>query len=110
MQRSDRARARLAATAAPASLGLAPARWRPPTRRPRCRWRRNTATPIRHGYKQPADRLDRDVALAALAQAEDNLTLPRDLGTALTDQRAAADTARRSVALSHPHYREGAVG
>jgi hypothetical protein len=50
------------------------------------------------------------VALAALAQAEDNLTLPRDLGTALTDQRAAADTARRSAALSHPHYREGAVG
>lgn len=58
---------------------------------------------------QPADRLDRDVALAALAQAEDNLTLLRDLGT-LTDQRAAADTARRPIALSHPHYRESAVG
>ena len=52
----------------------------------------------------------RGVALAAFAQVEDNLTLLRDLGTALVDQRAAADAAQRSVDLSLNRYREGAVG
>ncbi len=52
----------------------------------------------------------RGVALAAFAQVEDNLTLLRDLGTALVDQRAAAAAAQRSVDLSLNRYREGAVG
>lgn len=52
----------------------------------------------------------RDVVLNAFAQVEDNLTLLRDLGTALDDQRAAADAAQRSVDLSMNRYREGAVG
>ncbi|MGN6478813.1 efflux transporter outer membrane subunit [Luteibacter sp.] len=52
----------------------------------------------------------RDVVLNAFAQVEDNLTLLRDLGNALTDQRAAADAAQRSVDLSLDRYREGAVG
>ncbi|MDY1549608.1 efflux transporter outer membrane subunit [Luteibacter sahnii] len=52
----------------------------------------------------------RDVVLNAFAQVEDNLTLLRDLGTALTDQRAAAEAAQRSVDLSLNRYREGAVG
>lgn len=52
----------------------------------------------------------RSVVLNAFAQVEDNLTLLRDLGTALTDQRAAADAAQRSVDLSLNRYREGAVG
>ncbi|URX64144.1 efflux transporter outer membrane subunit [Luteibacter anthropi] len=52
----------------------------------------------------------RDVVLNAFAQVEDNLTLLRDLGTALTDQRAAADAAQKSVDLSLNRYREGAVG
>ncbi|KAF1008151.1 MAG: Outer membrane protein OprM [Luteibacter sp.] len=51
----------------------------------------------------------RDVVLNAFAQVEDNLTLLRDLGTALTDQRAAADAAQKSVDLSLNRYREGAV-
>lgn len=52
----------------------------------------------------------RDVVLNAFAQVEDNLTLLRDLGAALNDQRAAADAAQRSVDLSMNRYREGAVG
>ncbi|MET4675458.1 MULTISPECIES: efflux transporter outer membrane subunit [unclassified Luteibacter] len=52
----------------------------------------------------------RDVVLNAFAQVEDNLTLLRDLGAALVDQRAAADAAQRSVDLSMNRYREGAVG
>jgi NodT family efflux transporter outer membrane factor (OMF) lipoprotein len=52
----------------------------------------------------------RDVVLNAFAQVEDNLTLLRDLGTALTDQRAAADAAQQSVDLSMNRYRNGAVG
>ncbi|HEY4293853.1 efflux transporter outer membrane subunit [Luteibacter sp.] len=52
----------------------------------------------------------RGVVLNAFAQVEDNLTLLRDLGTALIDQRAAADAAQRSVDLSLNRYREGAVG
>lgn len=52
----------------------------------------------------------RDVVLNAFAQVEDNLTLLRDLGAALDDQRAAADAAQRSVDLSMNRYREGAVG
>src|ERR1700754_666806 len=52
----------------------------------------------------------RGVVLNAFAQVEDNLTLLRDLGSALTDQRAAADAAQRSVDLSLNRYREGAVG
>nr|WP_275690447.1 efflux transporter outer membrane subunit [Luteibacter yeojuensis] len=52
----------------------------------------------------------RGVVLNAFAQVEDNLTLLRDLGTALTDQRAAANAAQRSVDLSLNRYREGAVG
>jgi NodT family efflux transporter outer membrane factor (OMF) lipoprotein len=52
----------------------------------------------------------RDVVLNAFAQVEDNLTLLRDLGSALNDQRAAADAAQRSVDLSLNRYREGAVG
>lgn len=50
------------------------------------------------------------MVLTAFAQVEDNLSLLHDLGTALTDQRAAADAAQRSVDLSLNHYREGAVG
>ena len=52
----------------------------------------------------------RDVVLNAFAQVEDNLVLLRDLGAALTDQRAAADAAQRSVDLSLDRYRNGAVG
>jgi outer membrane protein TolC len=52
----------------------------------------------------------RDVVLNAFAQVEDNLTLLRDLGGALNDQRAAADAAQRSVDLSLDRYRQGAVG
>jgi NodT family efflux transporter outer membrane factor (OMF) lipoprotein len=52
----------------------------------------------------------RGVVLNAFAQVEDNLTLLRDLGTALTDQRAAADAAQHAVDLSLDRYREGAVG
>lgn len=52
----------------------------------------------------------RGVVLNAFAQVEDNLTLLRDLGAALTDQRAAAEAAQRSVDLSLNQYREGAVG
>jgi len=50
------------------------------------------------------------VVLNAFAQVEDNLVLLRDLGAALTDQRAAADAAQRSVDLSLDRYRNGAVG
>lgn len=52
----------------------------------------------------------RGVVLNAFAQVEDNLVLLRDLGAALTDQRAAAEAAQRSVDLSLDRYREGAVG
>jgi NodT family efflux transporter outer membrane factor (OMF) lipoprotein len=52
----------------------------------------------------------RGVVLNAFAQVEDNLVLLRDLGAALTDQRAAAAAAQRSVDLSLARYREGAVG
>jgi len=52
----------------------------------------------------------RDVVLNAFAQVEDNLTLLRDLGSALDDQRAAADAAQHSVDLSLDRYRGGAVG
>jgi len=52
----------------------------------------------------------REVVLTAFAQVEDNLSLLHELGTALTDQRAAAAAAQRSVDLALNHYREGAAG
>ncbi|MBB3226267.1 NodT family efflux transporter outer membrane factor (OMF) lipoprotein [Luteibacter sp. Sphag1AF] len=52
----------------------------------------------------------RGVVLSAFQQVEDNLTLIRDLGSALTDQKAAADAAQRSVDLSMDRYRAGAIG
>ncbi|TCV96170.1 NodT family efflux transporter outer membrane factor (OMF) lipoprotein [Luteibacter rhizovicinus] len=52
----------------------------------------------------------RGVVLTAFQQVEDNLTLLKDLGSALNDQKAAADAAQRSVDLSMDRYRAGAVG
>jgi len=52
----------------------------------------------------------RGVVLAAFQQVEDNLSLLSYLGTALGDQRDAADAAQYSVNLALQQYRQGAVG
>ncbi|MEJ0004696.1 MAG: efflux transporter outer membrane subunit [Pararobbsia sp.] len=52
----------------------------------------------------------RGVVLVAFQQVEDNLTLLTELGTALAQQRDAADAAEQSVALALNQYKEGAVG
>ena len=52
----------------------------------------------------------RGVVLAAFQQVEDNLSLLSDLGTALGDQRDAANAAQYSVNLALQQYRQGAVG
>jgi NodT family efflux transporter outer membrane factor (OMF) lipoprotein len=52
----------------------------------------------------------RGVVLSAFQQIEDNLSLLADLGTALQEQRDAADAAQHSVDLALNRYRQGAVG
>ncbi len=52
----------------------------------------------------------RGVVLSAFQQVEDNLVLLDDLGTAMNEQRASADAARKSVDLSTDRYKQGAVG
>ncbi len=52
----------------------------------------------------------RGVVLSAFQQIEDNLSLLTDLGTALEQQRDAADAAQHSVDLALEQYRQGAVG
>ncbi|MBK5345181.1 efflux transporter outer membrane subunit [Pseudomonas sp. TH49] len=52
----------------------------------------------------------RSVVLAAFAQVEDNLSLVSGLGSALKDQRDAADAAQQSENLALDQYRQGAVG
>ncbi|PCE22625.1 RND transporter [Paraburkholderia acidicola] len=52
----------------------------------------------------------RGVVLSAFQQIEDNLSLLADLGTALGQQRDAADAAQHSVDLALNLYKQGAVG
>ena len=52
----------------------------------------------------------RSVVLAAFAQVEDNLSLVSGLGSALKDQRDAADAAQQSENLAMDQYRQGAIG
>jgi NodT family efflux transporter outer membrane factor (OMF) lipoprotein len=52
----------------------------------------------------------RGVVLSAFQQIEDNLSLLADLGTALQQQRDAADAAQHSVDLALNLYKHGAVG
>ena len=52
----------------------------------------------------------RSVVLNAFQQVEDNLTLLTDLGTALGDQRDAANAAQQALDLALDRYRHGAVG
>ncbi|CAB3792430.1 efflux transporter outer membrane subunit [Pararobbsia alpina] len=52
----------------------------------------------------------RSVVLMAFQQVEDNLSMLTDLGTALKDQRDAADAAQHSVDLALNQYKEGAIG
>lgn len=49
----------------------------------------------------------RGVALAAFQQVEDNLTLLRDLGTALDQERESADAAQRAENLALTRYQRG---
>jgi NodT family efflux transporter outer membrane factor (OMF) lipoprotein len=52
----------------------------------------------------------RGVVLSAFQQVEDNLSQLSYLGTALEQQRDAADAAQHSVDLAMQQYRQGAVG
>ncbi len=52
----------------------------------------------------------RGVVLGAFQQVEDNLALLSYLGTALGEQRDAADAAQHSVDLAMSQYKHGAVG
>jgi outer membrane protein TolC len=52
----------------------------------------------------------RGVVLSAFQQVEDNLSQLSYLGTALEQQRDAADAAQYSVDLALHRYRQGAVG
>lgn len=52
----------------------------------------------------------RSVVLSAFQQVEDNLALLSYLGTALGEQRDAADAAQYSVDLALRQYRQGTVG
>ena len=52
----------------------------------------------------------RGVVLSAFQQIEDNLSLLKDLGTALDQQRDAVDSAQHALDLALHRYREGAVG
>jgi outer membrane protein TolC len=57
-----------------------------------------------------AGALYRGIVLSAFQQVEDNLTLLSDLGTALGQQRDAAQAAQHSVDLALTQYRQGAIG
>jgi outer membrane protein TolC len=50
------------------------------------------------------------VVLSAFQQVEDNLALLSHLGSALSEQRDAADAAQYSVDLAQRQYRKGTVG
>jgi outer membrane protein TolC len=52
----------------------------------------------------------RGVVLSAFQQIEDNLSLLKDLGTALEQQRDADNAAQHSEDLALNRYRQGAVG
>lgn len=52
----------------------------------------------------------RGVVLNAFAQVEDNLAQLDHVGTALTDQKDAADAAQHSLDLAMDRYKQGAVG
>jgi NodT family efflux transporter outer membrane factor (OMF) lipoprotein len=52
----------------------------------------------------------RAVVLGAFEQVEDNLTIIDGLGSALEDQRAAAEAARYTENLSLERYKQGAIG
>jgi NodT family efflux transporter outer membrane factor (OMF) lipoprotein len=54
--------------------------------------------------------LYRGIVLSAFQQVEDNLSLLSDLGTALSQQRDAAQAAQHSVDLALTQYRQGALG
>jgi outer membrane protein TolC len=54
--------------------------------------------------------LYRGIVLSAFQQVEDNLSLLSELGTALSQQRDAAQAAQHSVDLALTQYRQGALG
>ena len=59
---------------------------------------------------EEAGELYRGVVLSAFQQVEDNLALLSYLGTALSEQRDAANAAQYSVDLALRQYRQGTVG